>query len=217
MVRKGFLGDSQPITPGHEIVGRVEALGSEVKNRKIGEIVGVGYSKGSCNQCKQCLLGFTNVCFSHKNSRTIFPDIGGFSTHMYAAEDWTFQIPNNLQLNTVPPLLCAGITMWNPLETKCRQGDKVAIIGIGGLGHLALMLGQKLGLELTAVSSSDKKEEEAKKLGATNFIVSTKENLKKHQATFDVVIIAGGGPAENFESYLKLSKLGGKVCVATVM
>ena len=130
-----------------------------MKLRKVGEIVGVGYQKGSCNECKQCLKGFTNVCHSHKNSRTIFPDLGGFSTHMYAAEDWTFLIPNNLALEKVHPLMCAGITVFNPLESKCRKGDKVAVIGIGGLGHMALILGSKMGLEMTAVSSSDRKEE----------------------------------------------------------
>jgi uncharacterized zinc-type alcohol dehydrogenase-like protein len=160
-----------PIVPGHEVVGKVVAVGSHAKNLKIGQRVGIGWSSGSCLSCRHCLSGDQNLCLQSEG--VIVGRHGGFANRVRAQWPWAIPLPEALDPAKSGPLFCGGITVFNPiLQAGVKSTDRVGVIGIGGLGHMALSFLSKWGCEVYAFTSSDGKREEARKLGAHHVINS---------------------------------------------
>ena len=154
-----------PFVPGHEVIGRVVAVGGNAKNHKIGDRVGLGWISGSCMACKECLSGRQNICQNVEG--TIVNRFGGFAERTRAHWAWAIGLPDELDPAKFGPMFCGGITVFQPIVLgEVKPTDKVAVIGIGGLGHMALQFLKSWGCEVTAFTSSDSKIEEAKKLGA---------------------------------------------------
>jgi uncharacterized zinc-type alcohol dehydrogenase-like protein len=185
-----------PFVPGHEAVGTVVALGHEAKGLKIGQRVGIGWSAYSCLSCHECLSGEHNLC-SH-NQGTIVGRYGGFADRLRAQWTWVRPLPEALDLATTGPLLCGGITVFAPfLKHRISSTARVGVIGIGGLGHMALQFANKWGCEVHAFTTSDSKEAEAKKLGA-HFVHNTKRPgaLKKLAGSLDLIISTINAPLD---------------------
>jgi uncharacterized zinc-type alcohol dehydrogenase-like protein len=177
-----------PFVPGHEIVGTVTALGAGAKGLKIGQKVGVGWSASSCLACPQCLSGDHNLCATTQG--TIVGRHGGFADRVRVQWAWARPLPDGLDLAKTGPLLCGGITVFTPLLMHNIQPTaRVGVIGIGGLGHMALLFASKWGCEVHAFTTSDSKEAEAKKLGA-HYVHNTKRDgaLKKLAGSLDLII-----------------------------
>jgi alcohol/geraniol dehydrogenase (NADP+) len=177
-----------PFVPGHEAVGTVIALGHEAKGLEIGQRVGIGWSAYSCLSCHECLSGDHNLC-AH-NQGTIVGRYGGFADRLRAQWTWVRPLPDALDLEKTGPLLCGGITVFAPfLRYKIPPTARVGVIGIGGLGHMALQFANKWGCEVHAFTTSDSKEVEAKKLGA-HYVHNTKRDgvLKKLAGSLDLII-----------------------------
>jgi len=179
---------SYPFVPGHEVVGKVVELGPNTKRFKVGDRVGLGWNSGSCGACAQCLTGNQNLCPSAE--ATIVGRHGGFATRVRAQWTWLNPIPEALDASKAGPMFCGGITVFNPiLQCGVLPTDRVAVIGIGGLGHLALKFLRAWGCEVVAFTSSDSKREEALQLGAHSTLNSRdKGDLKKASSSFDFIL-----------------------------
>jgi uncharacterized zinc-type alcohol dehydrogenase-like protein len=178
-----------PFVPGHEIVGHVSELGSAVTGFKIGERVGIGWQGRSCKKCEWCLKGEEHLCVDVADNGSWFP-YGGFSTSAKAESRFVYPLPRQMPSEVAAVLLCAGIAVYSPLKTYAtKPSQKVGVIGIGGLGHLAIQFAHALRCDVTAISSSPAKEQEARTLGADHFVVATdKERLRKMEYSFDVLL-----------------------------
>lgn len=177
-----------PLVPGHEAVGSVLALGENVKNLKVGQQVGVGWTAYSCLSCRECLSGHHNLCANSQG--TIVGRHGGFADRLRAQWTWVRPIPGALDLAKAGPLLCGGVTVFSPfLAYNISPTSRIGIIGIGGLGHMALQFANKWGCEVHAFTTSDNKEAEARRLGA-HVIHNTKKDgvLKKIARSLDLII-----------------------------
>ena len=177
-----------PFVPGHEAIGRVVAMGPDAKLVERGQIVGLGWNSGSCLFCKQCLAGDHNMCATLE--QTIVARHGAFATHVRCHWVWATPLPDGLDPTKAGPLYCGGITVFNPLlQSGVLPVHRVAVIGIGGLGHLALQFLNKWGCDVTAFTSSAAKGEEAKKMGAHHIIdTHSEEALKGAQGSFDFIL-----------------------------
>lgn len=184
-----------PAVLGHEIAGRVVAIGSAVKGIKVGQKVGIGWTASSCMHCHQCLSGNHNFC--PESVATIIGHSGGFASLVRAHWAWTLPLPEKLSLADAGPLLCGGITVFNPLATYAKPTDKVGIVGIGGLGHLAVKFAAAFGCEVTAFTSSESKFEEARGFGAHN-VVSSRDSaaIKKLEGKFDLILVTVNVPLD---------------------
>jgi uncharacterized zinc-type alcohol dehydrogenase-like protein len=176
-----------PAVLGHEVTGRVTSVGPNAKGLKVGQRVGVGWNSGSCMHCHQCMSGSHHLC--PQVQTTIFGRRGGFATHIRAHWAWTIPLPEKLNLADAGPLLCGGITVFAPLAMYAKPTDRVGIIGIGGLGHMAVKFAAAYGCDVTAFTSSESKFDEAKRFGA-NHVVSSKDSaaIKKLGGSFDLLI-----------------------------
>lgn len=210
-----------PMVPGHEIVGKVVKTGSHVKKFKSGDTAGVGVMIDSCRICKPCTSWMEQYCAEsmtgtyngyERDKVTIAQ--GGYSTQIVTDERWVYHISDKLDPAGVAPLLCAGITTYSPLKyANVKPGDKVAVAGLGGLGHMAVKFAVAMGAEVTMLSTSPSKEADARKLGAHHFVLSTdKTVMKKHESHFDVIVDAVSAN-HDYEIYLKLLGLQGKLLV----
>ncbi|MEO6282911.1 MAG: NAD(P)-dependent alcohol dehydrogenase [Dyadobacter sp.] len=207
-----------PMVPGHEIVGRVVKVGDHVKGFKVGDLAGVGTLANSCRHCAPCNDGEEVYCengvIPTYNGLDKYldnqPTYGGYSNTMVSDERFTVHIPENLDLPAVAPLLCAGITTYSPLKHwKVGKGHKLAVLGLGGLGHMAVKFGVALGAEVTILSSSPKKEADAKKLGAHHFVVtSDTEEIEKVKNSFDFILDTVSAQ-HDFDFYGSLLRLNG--------
>lgn len=186
-----------PLIPGHEIVGVVTAIGDDVKNYKVGQNVAVGCMVDSCQECDQCHNHEEQFCRNGMTPTYGAPDRisgdttqGGYSKHIVVREEFVLNVPEGMDLAKTAPILCAGITTFSPLRTwGVKQGTRVGVIGLGGLGHMAVKLAAAMGAEVTAISRSNKKEAEAKAMGAKDMLVSTDEDAMKAAAnSFDLII-----------------------------
>lgn len=177
-----------PFVPGHEAVGTVTAIGSDVKGLKVGQTVGVGWTSNSCMHCKQCLSGYQNLCATAEG--TIVGRHGGFAESLRCHASWAIPLPDGVDPATAGPLLCGGITVFNPLlQFNIKPTDRVGVIGIGGLGHMALMFLNKWGCEVTAFTSTGAKADEARQMGAHEIVNSrSDEALDKVAGRYDFII-----------------------------
>lgn len=177
-----------PFVPGHEIVGKVISTGSEVKHLQEGQIVGVGWTAYSCLTCEHCLSGDHNLC--NTTQGVIVHRHGGFADKVRVQSTWAIPIPEGVDLAKVGPLFCGGITVFNPLlQNNTSPLHSVGVVGIGGLGHMALGFLKKWGCEVTAFSTSPSKEAEARELGAHHFVSTHDQNALKGLANrFDMII-----------------------------
>lgn len=206
-----------PCVPGHEIVGRVTAIGSHVKKFNVGQIVGVGCMVDSCRECEPCKADLEQFCESFPTFSYNGPDkhlgghtFGGYSENITVDESFVLRIPENLGLAAAAPLLCAGITTYSPLKKwKAGPGKKVGVIGIGGLGHMAIKIAKAMGAHVTAFTTSPSKTEEAKRLGADQIIISKDEEaMASIYKSFDLIIDAVAAP-HDVNVYLNALKLDG--------
>jgi uncharacterized zinc-type alcohol dehydrogenase-like protein len=177
-----------PFVPGHEAIGKVVAMGSSAKLVKPGQTVGLGWNSGSCLHCTNCLTGNQNMCVTLE--QTIVGRYGAFATRVRCHWTWATPIPDGVDLTKAGPLLCGGITVFNPfVQLDIEPTARVGIIGIGGLGHMALQFANKWGCEVTAFTSSAGKADEAKKMGAHKVIdTHSGEQLAKAAGSFDLIL-----------------------------
>ncbi len=185
-----------PCVCGHEAVGTIAAVGSNAKALKVGQRVGLGWNSNSCMQCRSCLSGDQHLCA--KVQPTIAGHYGGFADRVRAHWAWTIPLPDSLDITSAGPLLCGGITVFAPfLIHNIKPTARVGVVGIGGLGHMALKFAKAWGCEVTAFTSSESKFDEAKSFGAHNVISSKDSNaLKKAAGSLDLIIIAVNVPMD---------------------
>jgi uncharacterized zinc-type alcohol dehydrogenase-like protein len=212
-----------PMVPGHEIVGRVVKVGDHVKNFKVGDIAGTGCMVDSCQVCENCKQDLEQYCLNGGSTQTYnsyerdgkTPTYGGYSNTIVVREEFVLHISDKLDLAATAPLLCAGITTYSPLRHwKVGKGHKLAVLGLGGLGHMAVKFGVAFGADVTVLSTSPKKEEDAKKLGAHHFVVtSDPEQIKAATGTFDFILDTVSAE-HDFNMYLSLLRTDGTmICV----
>jgi len=214
---RGDWGPQQyPLVPGHEIAGIVTEVGAEVTKHKVGDRVGVGCMVNSCKECANCQKGEEQYCLKGNigtygavdRDGTITQ--GGYSTHVVVTEDFVVTIPEGIELDVAAPLLCAGITTYSPLRHwGAGPGKNVAVVGLGGLGHMAVKLAHAMGAEVTVLSQSLKKQEDGLKLGADHYYATSDENTFSELAgSFDLIINTVSASID-ISSYLGLLKLDG--------
>jgi len=186
-----------PMVPGHEIVGRVTKVGASVSKFKVGDLAGVGCMVDSCLACDPCKRDLEQFCqkgaaFTYNGTEMDrkTPTYGGYSTQVVVTERFTLKVPTGLDLASAAPLLCAGITTYSPLRRwNCKPGDRVGVVGLGGLGHMAVKLAASMGAEVTMLSTSRAKEADARRLGAHDFeLTSDPKSLKKLIGRLDLII-----------------------------
>jgi uncharacterized zinc-type alcohol dehydrogenase-like protein len=222
--RDEWGGSRFPMVPGHEIVGKVTKIGNEVTQFKVGDSVGVGCFTDSCRTCPDCKEGVEQYCQHglvltyngvEKDGKTL--TFGGYSTQIVVDENYVLRIPENLPLDKAAPLLCAGITTYSPLRHwQIKAGDKVGVMGLGGLGHMAVKIAAAMGAEVTVLSTSNSKKDDAIKLGAKNF-ANTKEKstFEKYTRYFDFMINTVSADID-LNAYLSLLKRDGTLVVVGV-
>lgn len=188
LIDNDWMMSSYPFIPGHEVSGTVTRLGDGVKHLQAGDRVGLGWQAGSCHTCEQCESGHENLCASSQG--TCVGRHGGYADHVIADAAFAIKIPAALESEFAGPLMCGGVTVFSPLRKfGVKKGTRVAVIGIGGLGHMAIQFAAKMGAEVTAISTSDSKKEEAFSFGATGFINSRNEpDFAAHAEKFDFIV-----------------------------
>ncbi len=214
-------GTTFPCVPGHEIVGRVTEVGSDVKNFKVGDLAGVGCMVDSDRTCPNCRDGLEQFCESRATFTYNSPDphtgkttYGGYSTAIVVDEAFVLRISDKLDLAATAPLLCAGITTYSPMKHwEVKKGQKVGIVGLGGLGHMGVKFAHAFGAHVVLFTTSPGKTEDAKRLGADEVVVSkNEEEMKAHLNSFDFILdtVSAKHP---LDSYLQLLKRDGKMCM----
>ncbi|MGF6760869.1 putative zinc-type alcohol dehydrogenase-like protein [Paraburkholderia sp. GAS33] len=195
--RNEWKNSIYPVVPGHEIVGRVTAVGPDVTRHKVGDLVGVGCLVDSCRTCPSCEEGLEQYCENgwvgtYNGADRITGDItlGGYSTQLVVDEDFVLSVPKNLDPAGTAPLLCAGITLYSPLRTwGAGPGKKVGIVGLGGLGHMGVKLAHAMGAHVVLFTTSQSKVEDAKRLGADEVVISKNpEEMEAHVNSFDLIV-----------------------------
>jgi uncharacterized zinc-type alcohol dehydrogenase-like protein len=201
-VNNDWKNTRYPSVPGHEVIGRIVETGGSVSKFKVGQIVGVGCMIDSCQTCNPCKNGDEHFCVGEhgptmtyngylRDPGSDYNTFGGFSTHIVSNEAFLLTIPEKLELSSAAPLLCAGVTTYAPMKQwGVKEGDNVAIVGIGGLGHIAVQIAKALGAKVTAITSHESKKEEAKAFGADDVLVSTDEDaMIKNALRYDYILI----------------------------
>lgn len=215
--RNEWGGTMYPVVPGHEIVGTVTRVGNKVNRFKVGDTVGVGCFVDSCGHCHNCEENNEQYCENghsqtynslSQDKKTI--TYGGYSSHIVVTEKFVLSVSDKLPLEKVAPLLCAGITTYSPLKHwNVKAGDKLAIVGLGGLGHMAVKIAVSMGVDVTVLSHSPGKEKDALKLGAHHFELTTsKENMVKMANSFDFIMDTVSAP-HDYNDYLALLRTNG--------
>lgn len=221
-IRDEWGGSIYPMVPGHELVGRVTEVGNHVTKFKVGDLVGVGCLVDSCRQCESCEHGLEQYCekgasqtynsYEQDHKTTTY---GGYSNTIVVSERFVLSLPDNLPLDGVAPLLCAGITTYSPLRHwKVGKGHKVAVLGLGGLGHMGVKFAVAFGADVTVLSTSPDKEADARRLGAHHFIVSKDEaQMQAAARSFDFILDTVSAK-HDYNAYLHLLKTDGTmICV----
>jgi alcohol dehydrogenase (NADP+) len=217
MARNEWGQSVYPLVPGHEIVGRVIAIGTSIKKFKVGGIAAIGVIVDSCRHCAPCGRGEEHFCkegatltYAAKDRVDGSITMGGYSNNYVVDERFAHSVPENLDMAAVAPLLCAGITTYSPLRHwKAGPGKKVGIVGLGGLGHMGLKFAHSFGAHVVQLTTSLKKKEDALKLGANEVVLSADANaMKAHAGTFDFILDTASAP-HDLDPYLSLLKQDG--------
>ena len=221
-VRNDFGMSVYPLVPGHEIVGVVKEVGKSVSKYKIGDTVGIGCLVDTCRECDNCKQDLEQYCLNGATYTYSIPEkhgdgmtYGGYSNQIVCDEDYVLRVGSNLPLEKVAPLLCAGITTYSPLRYwKVGKGQKVAIVGLGGLGHMGVKLAAAMGAHVTVLSTSPSKQVDAEKLGAHAFVLtSDEEQVKSVQSAFDFIMDTVSAE-HDYNFYLSMLKTRGTMaCV----
>jgi len=220
--RGEWPGITFPVVPGHEIVGRITKVGSEVKGFNVGDLAGVGCMVDSCHTCRSCAEGHEQYCekeiiFSYNSPDKNFPGkmtYGGYSKHITVDQSFCLHVPGNLNLAAVAPLLCAGITTYSPLKHwGVGKGHKVGIVGLGGLGHMGVKFAHAFGAHTVLFTTSAGKVEDGRRLGADEVVVSKDEAaMKQHLGSFDF-ILSTVAVSHNLDAYTELLRRDGTLCL----
>ncbi|WP_213814590.1 NAD(P)-dependent alcohol dehydrogenase [Glaciihabitans sp. dw_435] len=205
-----------PQVVGHEIVGTVTAIGADVTRHKVGDRVGVGCMVNSCRECVNCLAGMANYCLKGNTQTYASVDRdgtttqGGYSSHVVVVEDFVLRVPESIPYEAAAPLLCAGITTYSPLaHWNAGPGKKVAVVGMGGLGHMAVKIAHAMGAEVTVLSQSLSKQEDGVRFGADHYYATSDDTTFEALAnTFDLIVNTVSAPVD-LQSYLSLLALDG--------
>ncbi|WP_370423119.1 NAD(P)-dependent alcohol dehydrogenase (plasmid) [Pantoea vagans] len=224
MARNEWGVSRYPLVPGHEIVGRVVAIGDNVTKFSVGETVGVGVMVDSCREChfcqqqeeQYCEAGFTPT-YNGTDKYTGNTTFGGYAQHVIADQHFVVTVPDNLALNAVAPLLCAGVTVWSPLQHfNVKAGDRVGVVGLGGLGHMAVKLASALGAEVTLFTTSPAKGADARRLGAKHVVVSRDaDQMAACQASLDIILDCVAAP-HDLDPYLNALKTNGQLVLVGI-
>ena len=220
-VRDEWGGSIYPMVPGHEIVGRVARVGAEVSKFKEGDLAGVGCFVDSCRTCRNCRDGEEQYCENHlvstyngteKDEKT--PTYGGYSTKVVIDEDYALRVPESLPLANAAPLLCAGITTYSPLRRfRVSEGQRVGVVGLGGLGHMGVKLAASMGARVTVFSTSPNKEQDARSLGARDFVVTREQGWADAlNGQYDFVLDCVSAP-HDINLYLNLLRREGALAL----
>ncbi len=221
-VRNEWGGTKYPVVPGHEIVGQITAVGSDVTKFKVGDLAGIGCMVDSCRQCDNCKQGLEQYCekgmvgtYNGRERDGSGITFGGYSKQILAHEDFVLHISDKQPLEGIAPLLCAGITTYSPLRHwNVGKGDKVGVVGLGGLGHMAVKLAASMGAEVTMLSHSSSKEEDAKRLGAHRFVLTSNVAQVKSEAKYFDFILDTVSAEHDYNFYLSMLNTNGvMVCV----
>ena len=216
-----------PVVPGHEIIGKITHLGSEVKKFKVGEIVAVGCMVDSCRKCESCSESLEQYCdapatftYNDKDRHDQSTTYGGYSTHIVVDQAFVLHVPKEFKEKDYPrvaPLLCAGITTYSPLHHwKVGKNSKVGIVGVGGLGHVAIKIAHAMGAHVVVFTSSPNKIEDAKKLGADEVVIlKNRDEMNKHLKSLDFILDTASG-SHSLDSFLELLKRDGTLCLIGV-
>lgn len=220
-VKNDWANTVYPCIPGHEVVGRITQVGNDVSKFKIGDIVGVGCMIDSCGHCHSCTEGDEQYCEGPVSWTATYngymkPDgggfntFGGYSTSLVVKESFVLKIPDVLDVKAVAPILCAGVTTYSPLRHwNVQAGSKVAIVGLGGLGHMAVQLAKAMGAEVAVITHTEDKRAAAEALGAHEVIISTdKKAMKAHELSFDLILITIPDPFD-VNAYVTVAKRDG--------
>ncbi|HZZ44643.1 MAG TPA: NAD(P)-dependent alcohol dehydrogenase [Tepidisphaeraceae bacterium] len=221
-VRDEWHNAVYPVIPGHEIVGRVTQVGSSVKSHKPGDLVGVGCLVDSCRTCPDCREGLEQYCqtgmvFTYNSPDSHLPGkqtYGGYSTQIVVDQRFVLKVSPKLDLKAVAPLLCAGITTYSPLrQWKVTKGQKVGIVGLGGLGHMGVKFSHAFGAHTVLFTTSPNKSADAKRLGADQVVISKNpDEMKPHANSFDFILNTVAAP-HNLDPFLELLKRDGTMCL----
>lgn len=213
---------SFPMVPGHEIVGRVTAVGTQVTRFAVGDLGGVGCLVDSCRDCRYCGEDHEQLCekgaaatYNSTEMDRVTPTYGGYSQQIVVTEHFVLKVPGNLEPSAVAPLLCAGITTYSPLmQWGCKAGTRVGVVGLGGLGHMAVKLAAAMGAEVTMLSTSQGKAADAKRLGASDFALTRDDaTFSRLAGRFDLLIDTVSAQ-HDYNAYLRLLRpFGTMVCV----
>ena len=223
-VRDEWGGSLFPMVPGHEIVGRVAQVGAHVKGFKAGDLAGVGCMVDSCRTCPSCARNLEQFCakgaaFTYNGTEMdrVTRTYGGYSSRVVVDEAFALHISPKLDLAAAAPLLCAGITTYSPLRHwNTKKGDKVGVVGLGGLGHMAVKLAAAMGAEVTMLSTSRGKEADARRLGASGFgLTSDEATFKRLAGQFDLIIDTISAP-HDYNQYLGMVRLEGAMVLLGV-
>jgi alcohol dehydrogenase (NADP+) len=217
-------GEAFPMVPGHEIVGRVAAVGGAVKRFAVGDMAGAGCMVDSCRECPPCREDHEQFC--HQGAAWTYngtemdrhtPTYGGYSTRVVVSERFVLRVPAGLDPAATAPLLCAGITTYSPLrQWNCKPGDRVAVAGLGGLGHMAVKLAVAMGAEVTMLSTTRAKEADARRLGAHGFALHTDDvTIKKLAGQFDLIVDTIAAP-HDYNRFLGLLRPYGAMTIVGV-
>lgn len=200
-----------PLVPGHEIIAEVEKCGPKVTNFKPGEQVAFGVFRDCCGSCELCKRGDDQLCQGCPYKFTYDPHLGGYATHMQVKGSFLYHMPKTLPLAKAAPVLCAGVTVFAPLKRWGIPGARCGVIGVGGLGHMAVQIANKMGMKVVAISTSPAKEKEAKSFGAKEFVCSKNEEQMKYlmqKEKLDVII--NTAYVQDITNYLYTLKAGGR-------
>jgi uncharacterized zinc-type alcohol dehydrogenase-like protein len=221
--RDEWGGSIFPMVPGHEITGVVRAIGGKVTKYKVGDRVGVGTFIDSCHKCPQCRQGLEQYCTAglvltyNGRDHDAQPTLGGYSDRIVVDEDYVYRIPENLPMDASAPLLCAGITLYSPLKHwNAGPGRKVAIVGLGGLGHMGVKLAHALGAEVTVLSQSLRKQADGKRLGADQYYATSNPETFRNLAGYFDLIINTVSAELDWNQYLNLLAVDGTMVVVGI-
>jgi len=224
MARNEWGVSRYPLVPGHEIVGNVVAVGDNVTKFSVGDTVGVGVMVDSCRECpfcrqheeQYCEAGFTPT-YNGTDKYTGNTTSGGYAQHVIADQHFVVTVPDNLALNAVAPLLCAGVTVWSPLQHfNVKAGDRVGVVGLGGLGHMAVRLASAMGAEVTLFTTSPAKGADARRLGAEHVVISRDAaQMARCQASLDIILDCVAAP-HDLDPYLNALKTNGQLVLVGI-